>query len=78
MLSLETMWTSMFLLAIEGKETTFVVVSMIVDSQLRKQVIDSFLNTPTLFPSQPPTKYNSLDRKILKRSFKVYDKDAEV
>ena len=76
MLSSETMCTSMFLLTTEGKEATVVVVSMIVESQLRKQVIDAFLNIPTLSPFHPTTKFNSLDRKTLKRSFTVYDKNA--
>lgn len=55
------------------QEAMFAVVLMTADAQLRKDT-DGFCDNPYSHPS----KSNSLDRKLFKRTLKNGDKDAEV
>ena len=63
---------SMIPLTIKGKEATFKVVLMTVDSKLRKSDIEGFCDNTLLSP------LDNLDRKPSKRTLKNCDKDAEV
>lgn len=62
-------------LTVKVKEVTFAVVGMTTDSQLRKRNIQDFCDNP--YPLLEP-KNNSLDRKPLKGTLKICDKDTEV
>lgn len=62
-------------LPVKGKKASFAVVSMAIDSQLRKRDIEGFCDSP--YP-RPPEESNSLGRKPLKNTFKNCDKVVEV
>jgi hypothetical protein len=85
MLLPETTWKSMIHAPADykgkGKDATFGVVLMTVDSLLRKRDIEGFCHKPQPqhLPLPPHVqKSNGLDKKLLKRSLKNCDRDAEM
>lgn len=65
----------MLSLTVNVKETSFAVVSMIADSQLRMRDIEGFWTTS--LPYTHPPKKNSLDRKPLKRTLNLTFMETE-
>lgn len=62
-------------LIVKNKKATFAVISMTEDTQLRSGDMEGFCENPSFYS---PPQSNILDRKLLKRTLKRYDNDAEV
>lgn len=64
----------MFLLTVKNKESTFAMVLMTADRQLRRKDMEDFCdNLYSLSPPPPPLKSNNPDKKPLKKSLKKCD-----